>query len=177
MANYTENYDLTLPEKGDSFNVADMNTNFSAVDATLYANEQAVTNAGEKIDTVGEKVDAVGTKVDTANNRIGTSTASDTSTLFGQLNSIRSTLSGGSSPVKSIQRITYTLTADARSATITINTVNTSKTFVIMERLNDQTTALTSVSYTLAASSLAVSTGVVNSNYPITLGFWIIEFN
>ena len=177
MANYTENYDLILPEDSDPYNVEDMNTNFAAVDAALYANEQAMADAGEKIDAVGSKVDAVGSKVDTANNRIGSSGSTGTSTLFGQLNNIRSTLAGGSSPIKSIQHLVKDYNYTNKEATLTLNAVNPSKCIVIMERLYDTSTFHAKVEYTLSSTSLVT---VVNRNgnaCDATIGFWIIEFN
>ena len=159
MANYTENYGLTLPEETDLYDVEDMNGNFTAVDAALYANEQAMELVGEKIDTT--------------NSRIGTSSSTGTSTLFGQLNSIRNSLSAGSSPIKSLQRVTQSYGSGNTSATITINTVTPAKCLVIAERLQDASNGSAAITYTLSSNKLETSFNSSKGN----LGFWIIEFN
>ena len=80
MATYTENYNLTMPEETDYYDVADFNENFETLDTLMAENEAACSEINEKIGTPAESGQ----------------------TIFSLLNG------GGGSVIKSTQRVTIT---------------------------------------------------------------------
>ena len=110
MATYTENYDLTLPETEDYFDIADYNSNLETIDTLMAENESVVKEVNEKLGTPNEN-----------------------ETVF-------SLLRTGSSIIKSIQHVTYTKGSSVGSGTVEIDAVDTTKCIVILERLHDTDT-------------------------------------
>ena len=148
MATYTENYEMTLPEREDAFNVQDYNENFETIDTLMAENETTVQEVNEKLGTPDEG-----------------------ETVFSLLKN------SGRSIVKSIQYKTCELSYTENSITISIETVDPAKCFVIFERLSDSSTNHSSIEYILVASALQVTGSFGSSSYRASYGFWVIEFN
>ena len=148
MATCTENYDLTMPEKSDFYNVENFNENFKTIDTLMAESESSIHEVNEKI---------------------GSPSDTERTSLFGCLNS------SGNSVIKSIQRVTYSPLTSQTSQDITINTVDPTKCFVIFERLYDHNDFITKIDYMLHDTYLAVTNNstTVHSLY---VAFWIIEF-
>ena len=152
MATYTENYNLTMPEESDYYNVESFNENFEAID-TLMAENEAVSNE--------------------INEKIGTP-AKTGQTLFSMLENNNDT---GLTSIKSIQRVTYcNETQSADNVNVSIKAVNPANCIVLMEFLCYPQDRNISSNYVLHESAIAVThnMAIVNS---VKLGFWIIEFN
>ena len=151
MATYTENYNLTLPEETDFYNVEDFNENFETIDTLMAENERAATEINEKIGT-----------------------PENGETIFSLLKNSDISL------IKSIQKVKYTIKKDTSSGSISITEVNPAKCIVIFERLYDYiATGCTKLDYTLTATSINVSHNSYDfsSIRDNLFGFWIIEFN
>lgn len=149
MATYTENYNLTMPEEDDCYNVGVFNENFEAIDTALAETESGINEVNDKI---------------------GTTDDNETGSVFGKLNALQNTIGNGFSIVKSIQH--FTTGADK---TFKIQTVDPDKCIVILERLEIPSSKNISVTYKLNATTL--ETTFDSGNYGGSAGFWIIEFN
>ena len=147
MATYTENYNLTMPEEEDYYNVEDFNENFETIDTLMAENEKATAEINEKIGT-----------------------PENGETIFSLLKNSNSSI------IKSIQTVSVSHgTINAKETVVNINTVTPSKCIVLMDRMEDSTSFDVAVSYTLAESKLTVNTKASSSGV-ITLQFQIIEF-
>lgn len=152
MATYTENYNLTMPEESDYYNVESFNENFEAID-TLMAENEAVSNE--------------------INEKIGTP-AKTGQTLFSLL---ENNSNSGLTSIKSIQRVTYcNETQSADNVNVSINAVNPANCIVLMELLCYPQDRDTQLDYVLSESSIAVTHDMA-SVQTVKLGFWVIEFN
>lgn len=148
MSTTTENYGLILPEQEDTYDVAVFNENFDTLDGVVGAVENTVGAVNEKM---GEPA-ATGT------------------TIFSLLEN-----SGGTF-IKSAQRVVYNVPYNTSSGSVSIETVDPQKCFVIFERLANSSSALFAVNYSLTAETLEIThdtTGVATHRF----GFWIIEFS
>ena len=153
MSTFTENYSLIQPDEEDYYDVNDFNENMDTLDAQLFATEQSMEGVSEKIGSSGDD---------------------GTGTVFGKLNQIVSSVGGGISLVKSIQKVSLSFKLSDKGGSTTINPVDASRCVVIMEYLTNATVEYT-FSYTLTNDSISVTT---TSGYSTTVkfGFWIIEF-
>ena len=147
MATYTDNYNLLKPGEEDFYSVEDFNENMDTIDALLAENETAVNGIDAKIGNPGD---------------------TDTSTLFGAVNH-----GGTGSIIRRIQYVTVSRTHSINE-TISIDPVDTTKSFVIMEFLKGRTDGTFSIDYKLKADGIEVDASVNDGG--IALGFWIIEF-
>lgn len=154
MSTFTENYNLIKPNEADYYDISDYNENMDTIDATLAATETAVEGVSDKI---GEYSDT------------------ETETVFSKLNQMNSILSQGSSPIKSLQRISVSISEGKTSTTATIKTVDPTKCIIIFERLKDGSSS-SAVDYTLNATSLVITHAELSNSYTLKVGFWIIEF-
>lgn len=153
MANYTDTYNLTLPEEDDFFDIQVFNENFKTIDTILVENENVTVN----IDT-----------------KIGSNTDNGTETVFGKLNQIQAATAHSGSIVKSIQRVSFSISADGGSDSKTINVVDPQKCIVLFHRLGDSTGRDAFISYSLTERNLSISsTSAANGN--VTIEFQIIE--
>ena len=149
MATYTENYNLTMPEEDDYYNVETFNENFEAIDTLMAESETNISVVNEKI----------GTPVESGR------------TLFSLLESKNAT---GLTAIKSIQHYTYDLKGiDTQS--YPIETVDPTKCIVLFERLFDANDVPAAKAiYTLNADNITFTSLNYTKNY--TIGLWIIEF-
>lgn len=148
MATYTDNYNLTMPEEGDYYNVEDFNDNFETIDTLMADTENGIHEVNEKLGT------------------------------FENGETVFSLLKNSGSFIKSIQRILYSYNSSNTSVSKEISEVVPSKCVVIMERLLDSSNSGTAnVNYTLNATTLDISHGSGTMSSNLRLGFWIIEFN
>jgi len=155
MSTYTENYNLTLPEQEEYYDVGISNQNFATLDGVVGAVENTVAAVNKKMGVP----------------------STEGATIFSLLEN-----SNGSSLIKSIQRVTYTVTTtSSTSGTVNINTVDPDKCFVLFERLaNYSSNGDIYVDYALSETSLTVyhnPWGSIPGYERFLLGFWIIEFN
>ena len=145
--NYSENYGFHLPEDGDVYDISHMNENFNEIDGILAENE------GQLADISGK----IGNPAETG------------ATLFSLMENNQ-----GGSVIKSIQRVTAEIKINQYETNIPIQTVDTAKTFVIFDRLVDESNSSAGkILYTLSGNNIKVTTG----GYYCYVGFWIIEFN
>ena len=143
--NYSENYGFALPDDGDFYDIAPISENFDAIDTILAEGES---------------------KMEEISNKIGTP-AENGQTLFSLLSS------GGGSIIRSIQHLIQEVTGTSIETDIAITPVNTDKTLVLVERLEENTNSgVGKIAYTLTTDNFHLSLG----NYHGTVGFWIIEF-
>lgn len=152
MATYTENYDLVKPAEEDFYSVADFNENMETIDTALA-------------ETAGQ-MDGMGDTLAEMNGKIGTAADTGEDTLFGLLH-------GGGSLIKSLQHVTFSVIAGETSGSVSINTVDPAKCFVLFERLKD-TSSISSVQYTLEATSIKIKHPSLNGG-TLIVGFWVIE--
>jgi len=154
MAEFTENYNLIKPSAEDYYDVQDFNENMDIIDGVMAAAETAATNISEKI---GNAEDTEGT------------------TVFGKLNALATgDNSSGLTAIKSIQRVTVTLSTSKGSGTKSFDTVVPENCIVLMDRLHDGAKLDSPISYTLYADHIdVVTTG--NTVDTMTLLFQIIE--
>ena len=118
MSTFTENYDLIKPDNEDYYDIQDFNENMDAIDAQLAQAEQKVAAIQASIATAEETLAAI-------NKKLGTPPD-------GQ--SISSLLQNGGSVIRSIQYVVYTAPkSPSYGGSVTIQTVNLEKTFVITE--------------------------------------------
>ena len=131
-----------------------------AIDAQLAQAEQKVAAIQASIATAEETLAAI-------NKKLGTPPD-------GQ--SISSLLQNGGSVIRSIQYVVYTAPkSPSYGGTVTIQTVNLEKTFVITERLNNNFDSLLNFSYTLSSNAITVKhTGCDVDT--VKVGFWVVEF-
>lgn len=160
MSTFTENYDLIKPDNEDYYDIQDFNENMDAIDAQLAQAEQKVAAIQASIATAEETLAAI-------NKKLGTPPD-------GQ--SISSLLQNGGSVIRSIQYVVYTAPkSPSYGGTVTIQTVNLEKTFVITERLNNNFDSLINFSYTLSSNAITVKhTGCDVDT--VKVGFWVVEF-
>lgn len=160
MSTFTENYDLIKPDNEDYYDIQDFNENMDAIDAQLAQAEQKVAAIQASIATAEETLAAI-------NKKLGTPPD-------GQ--SISSLLQNGGSVIRSIQYVVYTAPkSPSYGGTVTIQTVNLEKTFVITERLNNNFDSLLNFSYTLSSNAITVKhTGCDVDT--VKIGFWVVEF-
>lgn len=156
MATFTENYNLIKPSEEDYYDVQDFNENMDTIDGQLA-------ETAEEVDGIGDK--------------IGTAADEGTETVFGKLNQISSGMTG-IQLVKSIQHVVYYTDSSDSPGICKISTVDPSRCFVIMERLQDSSNSGADyIGYTLNATSISVRHATYTPNGPrITLGFWVVEF-
>ena len=148
MATYTENYNLTMPEESDYYNVEDYNENFETIDVLMAENEKATAEINKKI---------------------GTPDAGET--VFSLLKN------SNVSFIKSIQMVSASHgTSSEKETVLAIETVDPNRCIVIMDRMYDSTNLSVSVNYILTETTLTVKTGS-SSVGSIKLQFQIIEFN
>lgn len=160
MSTFTENYDFIKPDNEDYYDIQDFNENMDAIDAQLEQAEQKVAAIQASIATAEETLAAI-------NKKLGTPPD-------GQ--SISSLLQNGGSVIRSIQYVVYTAPkSPSYGGTVTIQTVNLEKTFVITERLNNNFDSLLNFSYTLSSNAITVKhTGCDVDT--VKVGFWVVEF-
>ncbi|WP_337937843.1 hypothetical protein [Anaerotignum faecicola] len=160
MSTFTENYDFIKPDNEDYYDIQDFNENMDAIDAQLAQAEQKVAAIQASIATAEETLAAI-------NKKLGTPPD-------GQ--SISSLLQNGGSVIRSIQYVVYTAPkSPSYGGTVTIQTVNLEKTFVITERLNNNFDSLLNFSYTLSSNAITVKhTGCDVDT--VKVGFWVVEF-
>ena len=158
MSTFTENYDFIKPDNEDYYDIQDFNENMDAIDAQLAQAEQKAAAIQASIATAEESLAAI-------NKKLGTPPD-------GQ--SISSLLQNGGSVIRSIQYVVYTAPkSPSYGGTVTIQTVNLEKTFVITERLNFD--SLINFSYTLSSNAITVKhTGCDVDT--VKIGFWVVEF-
>lgn len=166
MAETTEYLGLTRPTEADFFSVSHFSENMDTLDANAEATAAATAALQQEIGTGLADVEA---KVDTINGKIGASGDTGTSTLFGKLNS-------GGSLIKSIQHVIQSFSYSNKEQTTTIQTVNTAKCIVLLERLYDSSTRMCEVTYTLTATELNTTADCGGSTDRLKMGFWIVEF-
>lgn len=148
MATYTENYNLTLPEEGDFYNVENFNENFETIDTLMAEAKSGINEVNEKIGT-----------------------PENGETVFSLLKN------NGGGLIKSIQTVSTTHnTGSAKETILAINAVDPTRCIVLMDRMSDTTNLDVKISYTLAETSLTVNTGAAQSG-TIIVQFQIIEFN
>lgn len=160
MSTFTENYDFIKPDNEDYYDIQDFNENMDAIDAQLAQAEQKVAAIQASIATAEETLAAI-------NKKLGTPPD-------GQ--SISSLLQNGGSVIRSIQYVVYTAPkSPSYGGSVTIQTVNLEKTFVITERLNNNFDSLLNFSYTLSSNAITVKhTGCDVDT--VKVGFWVVEF-
>ncbi|WP_418205627.1 hypothetical protein [Anaerotignum faecicola] len=160
MSTFTENYDFIKPDNEDYYDIQDFNENMDAIDAQLAQAEQKVAAIQASIATAEETLAAI-------NKKLGTPPD-------GQ--SISSLLQNGGSVIRSIQYVVYTAPkSPSYGGSVTIQTVNLEKTFVITERLNNNFDSLINFSYTLSSNAITVKhTGCDVDT--VKIGFWVVEF-
>lgn len=160
MSTFTENYDFIKPDNEDYYDIQDFNENMDAIDAQLAQAEQKVAAIQASIATAEETLAAI-------NKKLGTPPD-------GQ--SISSLLQNGGSVIRSIQYVVYTAPkSPSYGGSVTIQTVNLEKTFVITERLNNNFDSLLNFSYTLSSNAITVKhTGCDVDT--VKIGFWVVEF-
>ena len=160
MSTFTENYDFIKPDNEDYYDIQDFNENMDAIDAQLAQAEQKVAAIQASIATAEEPLAAI-------NKKLGTPPD-------GQ--SISSLLQNGGSVIRSIQYVVYTAPkSPSYGGSVTIQTVNLEKTFVITERLNNNFDSLINFSYTLSSNAITVKhTGCDVDT--VKIGFWVVEF-
>ena len=160
MSTFTENYDFIKPDNEDYYDIQDFNENMDAIDAQLAQAEQKVAAIQASIATAEETLAAI-------NKKLGTPPD-------GQ--SISSLLQNGGSVIRSIQYVVYTAPkSPSYGGTVTIQTVNLEKTFIITERLNNNFESLLNFSYTLSSNAITVKhTGCDVDT--VKIGFWVVEF-
>ena len=160
MSTFTENYDFIKPGNEDYYDIQDFNENMDAIDAQLAQAEQKVAAIQASIATAEETLAAI-------NKKLGTPPD-------GQ--SISSLLQNGGSVIRSIQYVVYAAPkSPSYGGTVTIQTVNLEKTFVITERLNNNFDSLLNFSYTLSSNAITVKhTGCDVDT--VKVGFWVVEF-
>ena len=160
MSTFTENYDFIKPDNEDYYDIQDFNENMDAIDAQLAQAEQKVAAIQASIATAEETLAAI-------NKKLGTPPD-------GQ--SISSLLQNGGSVIRSIQYVVYTAPkSPSYGGTVTIQTVNLEKTFVITERLNNNFDSLINFSYTLSSNAITVKhTGCDVDT--VKIGFCVVEF-
>lgn len=160
MSTFTENYDFIKPDNEDYYDIQDFNENMDAIDAQLAQAEQKAAAIQASIATAEETLAAI-------NKKLGTPPD-------GQ--SISSLLQNGGSVIRSIQYVVYTAPkSPSYGGTVTIQTVNLEKTFVITERLNNNFDSLINFSYTLSSNAITVKhTGCDVDT--VKIGFWVVEF-
>lgn len=160
MSTFTENYDFIKPNNEDYYDIQDFNENMDAIDAQLAQAEQKVAAIQASIATAEESLAAI-------NKKLGTPPD-------GQ--SISSLLQNGGSVIRSIQYVVYAAPkTPSYGGTVTIQTVNLEKTFVITERLNNNFDSLLNFSYTLSSNAITVKhTGCDVDT--VKVGFWVVEF-
>ena len=160
MSTFTENYDFIKPDNEDYYDIQDFNENMDAIDAQLAQAEQKVAAIQASIATAEETLAAI-------NKKLGTPPD-------GQ--SISSLLQNGGSVIRSIQYVVYTAPkSPSYGGTVTIQTVNLEKTFIITERLNNNFDSLLNFSYTLSSNAITVKhTGCDVDT--VKVGFWVVEF-
>lgn len=147
MATYTENYNLLVTETEDGFDILDYNDNFEAIDTVLAEHETQMNEVNAKLGTPDEG-----------------------ETVFSLLKN------NGGSLIKSVQRVTYQIIKDTESGSVSISPVDSSKSFVLFERLQDNSSYPTKVDYTLTDTSIEVTHSDESTSSRL-IGFWIIEFN
>lgn len=160
MSTFTENYDFIKPDNEDYYDIQDFNENMDAIDAQLAQAEQKAAAIQASIATAEESLAAI-------NKKLGTPPD-------GQ--SISSLLQNGGSVIRSIQYVVYTAPkSPSYGGSVTIQTVNLEKTFVITERLNNNFDSLINFSYTLSSNAITVKhTGCDVDT--VKIGFWVVEF-
>lgn len=160
MSTFTENYDFIKPDNEDYYDIQDFNENMDAIDAQLAQAEQKAAAIQASIATAEESLAAI-------NKKLGTPPD-------GQ--SISSLLQNGGSVIRSIQYVVYAAPkTPSYGGTVTIQTVNLEKTFVITERLNNISDSLINFSYTLSSNAITVKhTGCDVDT--VKIGFWVVEF-
>lgn len=160
MSTFTENYDFIKPDNEDYYDIQDFNENMDTIDAQLAQAEQKVAAIQASIATAEETLAAI-------NKKLGTPPD-------GQ--SISSLLQNGGSVIRSIQYVVYTAPkSPSYGGSVTIQTVNLEKTFVITERLNNNFDSLINFSYTLSSNAITVKhTGCDVDT--VKIGFWVVEF-
>ena len=160
MSTFTENYDFIKPDNEDYYDIQDFNENMDAIDAQLAQAEQKVAAIQASIATAEETLAAI-------NKKLGTPPD-------GQ--SISSLLQNGGSVIRSIQYVVYTAPkSPSYGGSVTIQTVNLEKTFVITERLNNNFDSLINFSNTLSSNAITVKhTGCDVDT--VKIGFWVVEF-
>ncbi len=161
MANYTKNYNLILPEQEDYYDVEQFNSNADAIDAQMAETEQKITGLNSKLDELLEKISALDSK-------LGTAADTGSNTLYGLLNSRKDVF-------KSMKRYTYTSTGGQSNYRIPINTVDPTKCFVLVERIVNTNSTLSSYSWSLNADHIYVSHANWTSSGVLGLAFTVVE--
>ena len=161
MANYTKNYNLILPEQEDYYDVAQFNSNASAIDTQMAETEQKISGLNTKLDNLLTKINAL-------DNKLGTAADTGSNTLYGLLNSRKEVF-------KSWNRYTYTNTGGQPSYKIAIKTVNPTRCIVLVERLLNTDSAIRPYQYVLNADHIYVSHANWTSSGVLGLAFTVVE--
>lgn len=160
MSTFTENYDFIKPGNEDFYDIQDFNENMDAIDAQLAQAEEKMAAVQAGIATAEETLAAI-------NAKIGTPPSGQT---------MVSLLQNGNSIIRSIQHATYTPPYVTTTGSVTINPVNTAKTFVVCERLRNDYDSFVNYDYTLSSNAIAITHDNVSEPYRFMLGFWVVEF-
>ena len=149
MATYTENYNLTMPEEDDRYNIEAFNENFETIDTLMAESESNITTVNEKIGTPIE----------------------EGQTIFSLLQN--NTGSEGLTAIKSIQHFILGCTNGQSSTTKTLSpSVVAANCIVLMQPLTESSMIS---NYSLSNTGLTMSHAAgMNSNHKFD--FWIIEF-
>ncbi len=161
MANYTKNYNLILPEQEDYYDVAQFNSNASAIDTQMAETEQKISGLNTKLDNLLTKINALDSK-------LGTAADTGSNTLYGLLNNRKEVF-------KSWNRYTYTNTGGQGNNKITITPVNPKKCIVLVERVLNTDTAIQPYQYVLNADHIYVSHANWVSSGVLGLAFTVVE--
>lgn len=161
MANYTKNYNLILPEQEDYYDVAQFNSNASAIDTQMAETEQKISGLNTKLDNLLTKINALDSK-------LGTAADTGSNTLYGLLNSRKGIF-------KSWNRYIYTSIKSTFSGKITIQPVDPARCIVLVERLGTTDGTIKHYTYTLNESSIYITHSGWTSDGTIDLAFTVLE--
>lgn len=162
MANFTDNYNLILPEQEDYYDVQEFNDNMELLDS-------AVGELAMEVEEVNPKLDSLDDKLTALDNKIGKSTDVAPNTIYGLLKA-------GGQLVKSIQRHGYSNGASSFSGVVNISAVDSDKCIVLVERTYNGSDSLLQYDYALSDTSITVSHPGYTSAGILRLAFTVVEF-
>ncbi len=149
MATYTENYNLTMPEAEDYYNVEDFNENFETIDTLMAENESNITEVNDKIGTPTE----------------------EGQTIFSLLQN--NTGSEGLTAIKSIQHFILGCTNGQNSTTKTLDPSVVSNNCIVLMQPLTESDMINGYSLSNTALTMTHAAGMNSSN---KFDFWVIEF-
>lgn len=160
--NYTENYNLILPEQEDYYDVDEFNQNMEVLDG-------AVAELSAEVDGLGAKLDELDEKLSALDSKIGTQGDNGTDTVYGLLKS-------GTQVFKSWHRYVFSNAANTSMGTITLTeSVNPERCIVLTERLRNTTDQTLLYDYVLTDSKITVSHQTLSGTDQLRLGFTVVE--